>query len=188
MCLQFSQTERLFVYPCPNMAAPLVPFCRAIARSHPAKAPAWLWQEPCLIYKSQKDGFNIHEQSVPPQPVISETRGQCNSDTKEKLCLRAFRKKRGSEKTPLSRQDTERCGNPNPAPNYALPLPSAVQTLLGTRGRDGRTNCWRRKEQGLDSFPGSLMREWRRNLFYGLDSCLCLHHGKVEPFFHVKHQ
>lgn len=52
----------------------------AILQSYPSKSPnkalTWVWQERFLIYKSQKDRFNIHEQSVPSQWAISVTGGQ----------------------------------------------------------------------------------------------------------------
>lgn len=52
----------------------------AILQSYPSKssnkALTWEWQERFLIYKSQKDRFNIHEQSVPSQWAISVTGGQ----------------------------------------------------------------------------------------------------------------
>lgn len=71
----------------PQHGRPLMPFCSIGPCSHPAKR--MIVARAFLIYKSQKDQFNIHEQSVPAQAAISVTVGQYDdrASQRKRLCL-----------------------------------------------------------------------------------------------------
>lgn len=169
MCIQFSQTHRLFVFPTPTWQPPT---CHFAELSLQARRSHREWQHRFLIYKSQKDRFNIHEQSVPPQQPISVTGGTVwwqHSDMKEKFCFHAFRNKMLHPPNSASVFPVLKYWIDPYFGEYWFPcLKNDRQTMLSCSLFVLWYNSNSRREENTST------------LFYRSSSCLCFHHGKVQ--------
>lgn len=88
ICFGSDQTEHMFIYSALTWLYSVCHFAwQPLQAIHHGTRSQNLWQRLFLIHKSQKDQFKIHEQSVPQQPVISVTVGQCRYGAIERKVL-----------------------------------------------------------------------------------------------------